>query len=194
MVDDLITERKKGTTLKQIVEDSVQENQPSEIPWIIRVLENPESPVALPGKISLENHDYIHALLDCGTTLPEEALVIGFTMGSNVKTNRFHLTIFKFFSRFLYPEKYRFNEDHLKLFELGFCYGRKPYITDNINEVDFSMHKHTEITELREFFGVKTDELTFLKKSLEWLMGYDIQGFTAGNHYLDSATPSLDLR
>ncbi len=164
MVENLISKRKKNITVKQML-DSMQESQSSsEIPWIIRLLENSQSPVALPGKISLKNHDYIHALLDCGTTLSEEAFVIGFTMGTDLKTKKIHLIIFKFFSRFLYPQKYRFNQEHLLLFDLGFCYGRKPYITDNLNEVDFSRYKDAKIIELRELFGLKTDELTNLKK------------------------------
>ena len=90
------------------------------IPWVVRFLENPKSPFALPGKISLYNHDYLHVLLDRKTSLQDEAFLIGFCMGNDPKTNFLHIWIFKFFSRYLYPQSYRFNCQDLWFFELGF--------------------------------------------------------------------------
>ena len=158
-------------TLREIVEGYVQKDNQADIPLIVRVLENPKSPVALPGKIDLKGHDCVHALLNCGITVMEEAFVIGFTMGSDVITNSFHMAIFKFFSRFFYPANYRFKGDHFKVLDLGFHYGRKPYVVDNIHQVDFAEYQDTEIRKLRERFGIHMDELQFLKETLGLPMG-----------------------
>ena len=86
----------KNITLKEAQQYLVNGHKPEEIPWIIRLLENPASIVALPGKITLYNHDCLHILLEKELTLTGEAFVIGFTMGNDLKTNWFHLLIYKF--------------------------------------------------------------------------------------------------
>ena len=50
------------------------------IPFVIWLLENPNSLLTLPGKISLRHHDYLHVLLDRGISPQNEAFLIGFTM------------------------------------------------------------------------------------------------------------------
>lgn len=45
----------------------------SDIPLIIRLLENPASPIALPGKITLHNHDCLHIILGVGVSSTDEA-------------------------------------------------------------------------------------------------------------------------
>ena len=164
-----VSEVVKGITVSEVV-NSVQIDKQSDIPWIIRLLENPISPIALPGKISLANHDCIHVILGRGVTLQDEAFVIGFTMGSDVKTNWFHLGIFKFFSIFLYPKKFRFNREDLKVFDLGFAYGRKPGILKNINQIDFQLYQNKKIAELRKLFGISIDELRRLRQFENWLI------------------------
>lgn len=92
-------------TLGNIYQQNKLDNQ-SDIPFIIRLLENPTSPVALPGKISLHNHDCLHIILGIGVSPQEEAFIIGFTMGNDDRTKQWHVKLFKFFSRFIYPAKY----------------------------------------------------------------------------------------
>ncbi len=43
-------------TLKEALQE-FRLDKKEDIPWIIKLLENPLSPLALPGKISLFNHD-----------------------------------------------------------------------------------------------------------------------------------------
>ncbi|MDZ4872114.1 MAG: hypothetical protein CLLPBCKN_001502 [Chroococcidiopsis cubana SAG 39.79] len=86
---------------------------PDEIPFLVWLLENPDSPLALPGKIHLREHDYLHLLLRRGFAASDEAYVIGFTMGNDMETQQWHLWLYKFVSRFLYPPNFRFNRTDL---------------------------------------------------------------------------------
>lgn len=90
-----------GSAYQQINLDSH-----SDIPLIIRLLENPTSPIALPGKISLHNHDCLHIVLGIGVDPKDEAFIIGFTMGNDDRIKAWHVQLFKFLSRFIYPPKY----------------------------------------------------------------------------------------
>ena len=82
---------------------------------MIRLLENPESIFPLPGKINLYNHDCLHILLALGISLFDEAFVVGFTMGSDLKTNRFHVAVFKFLSNLLGRVDGRYDPPHLSV-------------------------------------------------------------------------------
>ena len=123
-------------------------DQPGDIPKIIRLFENPQSPIALPGKISLHNHDCLHVLLGKGVASQDEAFVIGFTMGNDSKTKLWHVKIFKFLSRFVYPSKYRFTRQEMKIFDLGFHYGRG-LPKHNLNRLDFTAFYEYKINDLR---------------------------------------------
>ena len=153
----------KNITLKEAQQYLVNGHKPEEIPWIIRLLENPASIVALPGKITLYNHDCLHILLEKELTLTGEAFVIGFTMGNDLKTNWFHLLIYKFFSRFIYPRDYRFNPTHLKVLDRAILYGIKVTIK-NINEIDFQKYEHKTLYELRCILGIKLQEIPQFKE------------------------------
>ena len=66
---------------------------PSQVPKIIQILENPSYSFKFlgieicPGRTTLEQHDYIHAIFGVEETLAGEALIIGATMGSTGKMN-----------------------------------------------------------------------------------------------------------
>ncbi|HYX14275.1 MAG TPA: hypothetical protein VE944_07890 [Nostoc sp.] len=122
------------------------------------MLENPNSLLALPGKISLRHHDYIHILLGRGISPKDEAFVIGFTMGNDLKTNKLHLFIYKVFARFLYPYPYNFSALDLINFNLGFMYGRTIKIKQ-INEMNFEIYQNETIGVLRSILGINTDEI-----------------------------------
>lgn len=128
------------------------------IPFVIWLLENPKSLLALPGKISLHRHDYIHILLGRGISPQDEAFVIGFTMGNDFKTNKLHLFIYKLFAKFIYPYPYNFSTLDLINFSLGFTYGRKIKIKQ-LNEINFEIYQDKTIGYLRNFFGINTDEI-----------------------------------
>jgi len=123
------------------------------IPFVVRLLENPASPVALPGMIDLYRHDCLHLLLGRGFSLHDEAFVVGFTMGNDLRTNALHLAIFKFCSLRLYPRPYRFDRSHLPSFDEGLALGRKARLR-NINRFDFRSCEHQSLCLLRERLGI----------------------------------------
>lgn len=65
-------------------------SSPSDIPFLSELLENPDSPIALRCKIYLEDHDCLHLLLNRGLSLEDEAFIIGFTMGNDLKTKNIY--------------------------------------------------------------------------------------------------------
>ncbi|MDR9405159.1 MAG: hypothetical protein RI580_17200, partial [Halothece sp. Uz-M2-17] len=121
------------------------------IPWLVRLLENSQSPVALPGSISLFNHDCLHILLGRDRSPESEAYVIGFTMGNDVRCQSIHLWIFKIFALFFYPEKYRLRWSDLGEFDRGVAHGRHLDIK-NLNQINFSHLQDHSIFELRKQF------------------------------------------
>jgi hypothetical protein len=123
------------------------------IPLVVRLLENPASPLALPGMIDLYRHDCLHLLLGRGFSLHDEAFVVGFTMGNDLRTNGLHLAIFKFCSMLFYPRSYRFNRSHLPCFDAGVALGRKARLR-NINQLDFRLLEHQPLRILREWIGI----------------------------------------
>ncbi len=71
-------------TNPQTLEAAIREingDPASSIPFLVWLLENLASPIALPGKIDLYCHDCLHVLLNKGFSLEDEAFVVGFTMG-----------------------------------------------------------------------------------------------------------------
>jgi hypothetical protein len=126
----------------------------SDIPFLIWLLENPDSFLALPGKINLYNHDCLHILLNKGFSLEDEAFLIGFCMGNDMNTRPIHCLIFKFISQYLYPRKSRFNKQHLQSFDLGFKYGQEVSFK-NINKFNFSLYVDYNLTEIRELLNMK---------------------------------------
>lgn len=122
--------------------------QPSEVPWLVWLLENPDSPLALAGAIPLKEHDYLHILLNRGKSPADEAFIIGFTMGNDTRLRRFHLWIFKLASRFLYPKDYRFTPQHWTRFKAGIRAGQQLQIK-NLCRFDFSLVEGMNIAQLR---------------------------------------------
>jgi hypothetical protein len=143
---DLQTLEKAYTTL--------QGDPPSEIPFIVWLLENPESPLALPGSIDLYGHDCLHLLLKQGFSSTSEAYVLGFTMGNDIRTQRVHLLIFKMAVKFLYPEKYKFSTSDFDVFERGFELGRKIRIK-NLNQFPFTHWLNTRLKDIRTEVGLE---------------------------------------
>ncbi|PSB06298.1 hypothetical protein C7B62_23215 [Pleurocapsa sp. CCALA 161] len=139
-------------SLKSVYQQMNLNNQ-SDIPLIIRLFENPRSPIALPGKISLHNHDCLHIILGLGVSPAEEAFIIGFTMGNDDSTKIWHVRLFKFIARFVYPLKYRIAHQHLNIFDLGFEHG-KNHKYRNLNQIEFDRFYTITIKELRELFDI----------------------------------------
>lgn len=126
----------------------------TDIPLVVWLIENPNSPIALPGKIDLYGHDCIHTILNQSShTLPVEAFVLGFTMGNDDRTRRIHQLVFKFVASTFYPRKYRFAWKHFRCFDEGFIYGRSLAFR-NLNRLDFTTYQHQTVAQLRQQFGL----------------------------------------
>lgn len=136
---------------------------PSKIPFLIRLLENPASPVALPGKIDLYRHDCLHILLGRQFSAYDEAFVVGFTMGNDTQINWFHLAFFKVVSSWFYPKVYRFNRSHLQVFDLGVAYGQAVSARD-INRFNFKEYEDQSLEELQTRLGIDNDDLRRLQQ------------------------------
>jgi hypothetical protein len=145
------------------------DSETSYIPPVVWLLENPDSPLPFPGKISLQNHDYIHILLGRGKSSQDEAFVVGFTMGNSTKVNWFHLKIFKLCSGYLYPSPFNFSRSDFRAFDLGVSYGQKNKIR-NINEMDLSQYANQTVDCVRKVFGINAEEIRLLRQFENWLL------------------------
>lgn len=136
--------------------DAVQQlsiDDQADIPFIVWLVENPHSPIALPGKIDLYRHDCLHAILNRGHSLADEAFVRGFTIGNSTQTNRLHQLLFKFVSSTVYPKKYRFSWKDFQHFDTGFIYGR-PIPVRDLNQLDFRAYENRTVSQMRQQLGV----------------------------------------
>lgn len=131
---------------------------PDAIPEEIKVLENPESPWAFPGAISLERHDVIHVLLGRGLLPEDEAFVIGFTMGAAKDVTDWQYSMFKTLAVHWYPSPYNFKEEDLIAFELGFEKGQRSEAT-NLHEFPFERFTDWTVGELRGRLGINKHQL-----------------------------------
>src|SRR5262249_27159168 len=52
------------------------------IPLLVRILENPTSPISLAGPTTLLDHDCIHIILGRGLLQQDEGFVIGYSIGN----------------------------------------------------------------------------------------------------------------
>ncbi|PZD72317.1 hypothetical protein C1752_03904 [Acaryochloris thomasi RCC1774] len=120
----------------------------SEVPWLVWLLENPDSPLALAGAIPLKEHDYLHILLNRGKSPDDEAFIIGFTMGNDIHLNKIHIWIFKRVVRFLYPTDYRLTLKQLESFDLGLQLG-KQLPTKNLCRFDYSSVESWSVDRVR---------------------------------------------
>jgi hypothetical protein len=137
------------------------------IPLIVWLLENFQSILSLPGKISLEDHDYLHLLLDCDRSPTGEALAIGFCMGGDPDTKKIHVLIFKFFARYIYPKVYRLTKEDLTKFDLGFDYGKKIYRRNQIPLNQIKSSQFSSVKQARNSLGIDLSEPKTIMSSLQ---------------------------
>lgn len=105
-----------------------------EVPEIIKKYENPESPDALPGAITLRRHDCIHVLLGRGLHVQDEAFVIGATMGAASDITGEIVEFFINVSTTEYPKHWRFEAEHIPSYRLGVGFGM-----DNLKAKDLHL-------------------------------------------------------
>jgi hypothetical protein len=128
-------------------------DEPGTIPQIVRLLENPASPIALPGSIDLYGHDCLHVLLGRGFSAEDEAFVVGFSMGTDEACRGWHVVVFKLVAFWLYPRVYRLNAAQLTVFDQGFAYGRS-LERRNLHRLDWRSLVDESIAALREQLGL----------------------------------------
>src|SRR5262249_2342746 len=129
-------------------EASLPGNDPDAINFIVRLFENPASPIAFKGAINLERHDCVHILLGRGLLPQDEAFVIGYTMGTSGNISEWEARLFKFVTKRLYPHPYKFSPDDLVAYNLGIQLGRHCQ-GGRIYEFPFEARKDVTLEALR---------------------------------------------
>ena len=124
-------------------------NQPIAIHPIIRLFENPASPLAFKGAITLPRHDAVHITLGRGLMPQDEAFVVGFTMGTAKTLSAVEAFAFSRIARYLYPKIYRFNAGHVKVYNLAVQYGKACEV-ERIYDFPFEEYSGATLKELRE--------------------------------------------
>jgi ubiquinone biosynthesis protein Coq4 len=131
---------------------------PQDIPFLVWLFENPDSPLPFPGKISLKSHDYLHLILDLDLSCQSEAFVVGFTMGNDVGSHRVFITLFKLVARFLYPQKYRFYLLDIQYFGKGLRFGQD-LPRKNLNACIFEDFKEDTLKDIRGDLEINIQKL-----------------------------------
>lgn len=138
--------------------DSLPAVAEEKIPFVIRLFENPKSPVAFPGAIDLPSHDALHVLLGRGLMTQDEAFVIGFTMGAARDFKPWHASVFTWITRYLYRKPYQFSHQDLISFRLGLWEGRSQGAED-IHTVNFDKLRDKLLKELRAELKIDRNRL-----------------------------------
>jgi hypothetical protein len=133
-------------------------NNPEEISKIVRLFENPKSPISFKGAVSLDRHDCIHILLGRGLLNQDEAFVVGFTMGTSKNITKIEEFLFKQISMRLYPKTYRFTRKHMVAYQLGLECG-KAIKGAKIYDFPFESYQNEKISNLREMLGISVEAL-----------------------------------
>jgi len=137
-------------------------NSQDEVPLIVRLAENPDYHFSglgfFKGRVTLEQHDFIHIILGRGLTLMDEAFVIGFTMGSTDRVSTQEANLFSFINQVLYPKPYRFTPEGTQVFKDAVSLG---YISDctPLDTVDFEPMLDWPLRRIREAIHLEVDLL-----------------------------------
>lgn len=142
-----------GETLRAVY-DTLPGAGPDEIDQMVRLLENPASPYALPGAASLQNHDCIHILLGRGLLNQDEAFVIGYTMGTaREDIDDEQVQLFRLAAKHLYKPPYQMTDSDLIAYDLGFAAGMLSS-GRRISRFDFEAAMDRTLGEIRDELGV----------------------------------------
>jgi hypothetical protein len=140
-------------TLRSVY-DTLPGAGPDEIDQMVRLLENPASPYALPGAVRLRHHDYIHILLGRGLLNQDEAFVIGYTMGTaRDHINDEQVQLFRLAAKLLYKPPYRMTDNDLIAFDLAFALGNGSQHR-HIYKFDFDRALDLDIGDIRKELGI----------------------------------------
>jgi hypothetical protein len=137
-------------------------NSQDEVPLIVRLAENPDYHFSglgfFKGRVTLEQHDYIHIILGRGLTLMDEAFVLGFTMGSTDRVSTQEANLFNWINQILYPKPYRFTPEGTQVFKDAVALA---YVSDctPLETVDFKPMLDWPLRKVREAINLETDLL-----------------------------------
>lgn len=131
---------------------------PTAIPWIVRLLENPNGWLHLHGAVDLGVHDSIHVLLGRGLLAQDEAFVIGFTMGSTHAVRRAEQFFFKVTVAYLYPDPYRIPWPLLVAYDLGLEAGQRVGIK-NFHQLITEDMRTWKLGKVRRALGIRASQL-----------------------------------
>jgi hypothetical protein len=129
-----------------------------DVPFLVQLIENPRYDLPgvdiFNGATDLARHDRIHILLGRGLMAKDEAFVIGFTMGSTDRVSQTEEQLFGFFSRYLYPRRYRFSESDFRVFRDAVRLG---FISDcqRLDRADFEAILDLSPSEARKALGIE---------------------------------------
>lgn len=143
-----------------------------DVPEIIKKYENPDSPDALPGAITLARHDCIHVLLGRGLHVQDEAFVIGATMGAASDITGEIVDFFIKVSTTEYPEHWRFEEEHIPSFRLGVGFSMDNLPGKNLHLIPFEEEpwQSKSVREARRDLGIVKEELRAYFRKAELLV------------------------
>jgi len=119
---------------------------------MVRLFENPSSPIAFKGAITLERHDLLHCLLGRGLLDQDEAFLLGYTMGTSKTIGKIERWAFKQVLQH-YPEPYRIMGLELKAYDLGIEAGNL-CDTDAIYDHPLENYYDRSIAEVRLQLGI----------------------------------------
>ena len=127
-----------------------------DIPFIVRLLENPDGISLLSGCVDLHQHDCIHLILGRGLLPKDEAFIIGFTMGSSKKFSTWEEKVFSWVSQNFYPEVYRFNPEELSIYKDAVHLAQVSHCKA-FDDVDFDQYLDYSLKEIREKLGIESE-------------------------------------
>ena len=141
------------------------------VPWYVKALENPRSPLALPGAVDLFGHECIHIALGRGLLAQDEAFVLGFTRGA-ARAPDWQRRLFRHCARHLYPGGDRFSEQEAEVFDFAFEAARRSPVFA-LHRVDFRKLLERRLAEVRRFLGIDTGTLRelYATERKRWPLG-----------------------
>jgi hypothetical protein len=123
------------------------------IPWYVRLLENPASPVALPGAIDLFGHDCLHITLGRGMLPQDEAFVLGVAMGASGKLAGWQRRLYAYAAEHLYRGPYRLSRTDRLVFEMGVDFAERHQLTP-LHTVAWRDLLHRPLGQVRAAAGI----------------------------------------
>jgi len=131
---------------------------PSDIPFIIRLVENPNLKLPLfrvfNGAVDLYAHDCIHLILGRGLLPKDEAFVIGFTMGSTKKMFKLEKFLYHFVTEYLYPHPFKFTHKEHMVFDIASSIADVSKC-ERLDKIDFKKMEHLTLKEIRDKIGLE---------------------------------------